>query len=83
VSFTSNSAGLRDYARELGQDYAAPFLAAPYASSGPTGASNMSTTVNIQKSIENTVASMSLTEAYDILNEVKALAHTDNRKAKE
>ena len=69
VSFTNTSgAFLKDYAKETGQDI---YLSA---------SQSMQT---FPRTIEGVVHGLSLTEAYDILNEIKSLAHTDNRKAKE
>ena len=70
VSFTNTSgAALKDYAKETGQEFV-------FSGSTMHGPSSLRT-------VEGVVNALSLTEAYDILHEIKALAHTDNRKAKE
>lgn len=72
VSYSNNSS-LKDYAKDVGHDAIEstyqPFGAQPVFHTGRT--------------VEATVASLKLHEAYDILNEIKTLAHSDNRKAKE
>ena len=72
VSFTNTSgAALKDYAKETGQDI---------VFSGSSSAMHVPLSM---RTVEGVVNALSLTEAYDILQEIKALAHTDNRKAKE